>query len=60
MVGRLFEKLERGHLIAAGPAGLRLTRRGERVVQFFSGLHAMFRRPNQWVLGMTGEKEDAS
>jgi hypothetical protein len=59
MIGRRFEQLERGGLIAAGPAGFRLTRRGEGVVRIFSRLHAAFRRPNQWVSGMSREKADA-
>jgi hypothetical protein len=60
MIARRFEQLERGNLITAGPGGVRLTRRGERLVKIFSRLHAMFRRPNQWVSGTTREKADAS
>jgi hypothetical protein len=60
MIGRRFEQLERGNLIAAGPAGHRLTRRGEGVVRMFSRLHALFRRPNQWVSAMGREEADAS
>jgi hypothetical protein len=60
MIGRRFEQLERGNLIAAGPGGFRLTRRGERLVKIFSRLHAMLRRPNRWVSGTTREEEDAS
>jgi hypothetical protein len=60
MIARRFEQLERGDLIAAGPAGFGLTARGERVVRIFSLLHAMFRRPNRWVSGMTRGDDDAS
>jgi hypothetical protein len=60
MIARRFEQLERGDLIAAGPAGFGLTARGERVVRIFSLLHAMFRRPNRWVSAMTRGDDDAS
>jgi len=59
MIARRFEQLERGNLITAGPSGVRLTKRGERLVQIFSLLHAAFRRPNQWVSAATREGYDA-
>jgi hypothetical protein len=59
MIARRFEQLERGNLISAGPAGFRLTRRGEGLVQIFSLLHAVFRRPNKWVSAATREGDDA-
>jgi hypothetical protein len=59
MIGRRFEQLERVGLIAAGPAGFRLTRRGKGVVRISLRLHVVFRRPNQWVSGMSREKADA-
>lgn len=60
MIGRRVEQLERGNLITGGPAGLRLTARGERVVRIFSVLHAIFGRPNRWVSEVTREGDHAS
>jgi hypothetical protein len=60
MIARRFEQLERGNLITAGPAGFGLTARGEGIVRVFSLLHAMFRRPNQWLSGMSCGGDDAS
>jgi len=60
MISRRLEQLERGSLITAGPAGFSLTARGEVIVRFFSLLHAIFRRPNQWVSGTSCGGDDAS
>jgi hypothetical protein len=60
MTSRRFEQLERGGFIAGGPAGLRLTARGRRLVRWFSLLHAMFGRPNRWVTRMSREGGHAS
>ena len=60
MIDRRFEQLERANLITPGPVVFTLTRRGKGVVRIFSLLHAIFRRPNQWVWKMTLEADDAS
>jgi hypothetical protein len=60
MIARRFEQLERGNFITRGPAGFRLTTRGEGVVRVFSLLHRMFRRPNQSVSGMARGGDHAS
>jgi hypothetical protein len=45
MVARRLEQLERSNFVASRPAGPTLTPRGVRVVQLFSVLRSVFRRP---------------
>jgi hypothetical protein len=60
MIARRFEQLEGSDFITTGPAGVKLTTRGKRVVRIFSLLHAVFGRPNRWTAKMTCEGDDAS
>jgi hypothetical protein len=60
MIARRFEQLEGSDFITTGPAGVKLTTRGKRVVRIFSLLHALFGRPNRWTAKMNCEGDDAS